>query len=60
MDREIEGIVDTIWQDRSIQDNSIEIERLDKTMDLVIAHIDKLTRRIEQLEKSKVSYRRSS
>ncbi len=51
MDREIEHIVDTIWQNKSIRNNSAEIEGLKKMMTLVVKGMDKLTRRIERLEK---------
>jgi hypothetical protein len=60
MDREIEHIVDTIWQNKGIRDNSSDIKRLDKTVDLVIETIVNLTAAIERLEKSKVSYWGSS
>ncbi|KKN13324.1 hypothetical protein LCGC14_1007570 [marine sediment metagenome] len=45
MDREIEHIVDIIWQNKNIQDNASDIEGLKKI-------IDNLTKRIEQLEKN--------
>lgn len=51
MDREIEHIVDTVWQDKNIRENSSDIEGLKKMMDKVVEGMDDLTRRIEQLEK---------
>ena len=50
MDKEIEHIVDTIWQDKNTQDNSAEIEGLKKMRGKVAKGMDDLTKRIATLE----------
>ncbi len=51
MNKEIEHIVDTIWQNKSIQSNLVEIEGLKKMMTKVVEGMNKLTTIVERLEK---------